>query len=80
MGTPCSVVYNAFQAKELDDEWINWDPQLIDMDMRSLLDAALMHFKFPRVSLEIIDGIPGDPDNRDAFAEELSNREIQILA
>jgi hypothetical protein len=39
-----------------------------------------MHFKFPRVSLEIIDGIPGDPDNKDAFAEELSNREIQILA
>ena len=80
MGTPCYVVYNAFQAKELDDEWINWDPQLVDMDMRSLLDAALMHFKFPRVSLEIENGEPGDPDNRDAFVEELSNREIQILA
>ena len=80
MGTPCKVVYNAFQSKELEDEWVNWDPQMIDMDMRALLESAIPYFKFPKVSLEIADGIPGDPENPDTFVEDLSNREIQILA
>ena len=65
-------VYNAFLPKMLEDEWLNWTNYEREKDWRSLLDAAIPYFKFPRVSLEI-DG--------DTFVDEnISNEEIQILA
>ena len=69
--TPTQEVYDAFLAKMLEDEWLNWDEEEIKADWRELLDGAIPFFKFPRVSLEI------DNDN---FVNDLSNEEIQILA
>ena len=65
-------VYDAFLAKMLEDEWLNWTEDEREEDWRALLDAAIPYFKFPRVSLEI------DGDN---FVDEnVSNEEIQIIA
>lgn len=65
-------VYDAFLAKMLEDEWLNWTDEEREEDWRALLDAAIPYFKFPRVSLEI------DGDN---FVDEnVANEEIQILA
>ena len=65
-------VYDAFLSKMLEDEWLNWTDEEREMDWRSLLDAAIPYFKFPRVSLEIQD---------DMFVDEnVANEEIQILA
>ena len=65
-------VYDAFLAKMLEDEWLNWTDEEREEDWRALLDAAIPYFKFPRVSLEIED---------EQFVDEnVSNEEIQILA
>ena len=65
-------VYDAFLPKMLEDEWLNWTDEEREEDWRSLLDAVIPYFKFPRVSLEIVD---------DEFVDEnISNEEIQILA
>lgn len=71
--TSVHSVYDAFLSKMLEDEWLNWTEEEIEMDWRSLLDAAIPFFKFPRVSLEI--------DESGNFVDEnVSNAEIQILA
>ena len=65
-------VYEAFLSKMLEDEWLNWTDEEREQDWRTLLDAAIPYFKFPRVSLEIQD---------DMFVDEnICNEEIQILA
>jgi len=70
--TPIQAVYDAFLAKMLEDEWLNWDEEEIKADWKELLAGAIPFFKFPRVSLEI-DG--------DYFKDEnITNDEIQILA
>lgn len=69
--TSLQVIYNAFLAKMLEDEWANWDMKAIEQDWKAMLDGALPYFKFPRVSLEI-------KDNN--FIENLTNDEVQILA
>jgi len=65
-------VYDAFFSKMLEDEWLNWTEEEIEQDLRSLLDAAIPFFKFPRVSLEI--------DDSGNFVDSVTNDEIQILA
>ena len=69
--TSLTVVYDAFLAKILDDEWDDWTEAEVQEDLGSLLDAAIEMFKFPRVSLSYADG---------NFAEDLTNSEVQILA
>jgi hypothetical protein len=69
--TSLQIVYDAFLAKMLEDEWANWDMEEIEQDWRAILDGALPYFKFPRVSLDIQD---------DSFVDDLDNEEIQILA
>lgn len=69
---PVQAVYDAFLSKMTEDEWLNWTDEEIEMDWRSLLEAAIPYFKFPRVSLEIKNGWFVD--------KEISNSEIQILA
>ena len=65
-------VYDAFLSKMLEDEWLNWTDEEREEDWRSLLDAAIPYFKFPRVSLDI---------ENDKFVDEaFSNEEVQILA
>lgn len=71
--TDLQVVYDAFLAKMLEDEWVNWDLEDIEEDWKSLLKGALPWFKFPRVSLEF-------DENEEHFEDDLSNEEIQILA
>ena len=69
--TPYTKVYDAFLARILEDEWENW---LIDeamADWRQILDMAVPHFKFPRVSLE---------QTEEGFSGDLTTVEIQILA
>ena len=69
--TPYTKVYEAFLARILEDEWENW---LIDeaiADWYQILHMAIPHFKFPRVSLEEVDG---------GFSGDLGVEEIQILA
>ena len=69
--TPYTKVYEAFLARILEDEWENW---LIDeamADWEQILHMAIPHFKFPRVSLEEVDG---------GFSGDLGIEEIQILA
>lgn len=65
-------VYTAFLSKLTEDEWVLWDEDEATQDWRTLLDGALLRFKFPRVSLEIIE---------DYFSDtSVSNSEIQVLA
>ena len=69
--TPYTKIYEAFLARILEDEWDNW---LIDeamADWEQILNMAIPHFKFPRVSLEKTD---------DGFSGDLGVEEIQILA
>lgn len=70
--TSIQKVYDAFLSKMLEDEWLNWTQEEIQMDWRSLLDAAIPFFKFPRVDLTI--------NENDQFEGDLTNVEIQILA
>ena len=51
--TPVKYVYEAFLAKLLEDEWLNWEEEEIKADWRELLNGAIPFFKFPRVSLDI---------------------------
>lgn len=69
--TSTQVVYDAFLSKVLEDEWNYWTEDELQSDWRSLLNAAIPYFKFPRVSLEI---------QEDFFVDDLTNEEIQILA
>ena len=69
--TSLQIVYDAFLAKMLEDELVNWDMEEIEQDWKAILDGALPYFKFPRVSLDIQD---------DSFVDDLDNEEIQILA
>lgn len=73
MRTSVQAVYDAFLSKMLEDEWLNWTEEETQIDWRSLLDAVIPRFKFPRVSLEI--------DDFGYFIDEdITNTEIQILA
>lgn len=71
--TDFQVVYDAFLGKMLDDEWDTWYDDDMQEDWKSLLLAALPQFKFPRVSLEY-------DLTSNAFTDDLSNEEVQILA
>ena len=75
--TSLQVVYDAFLAKMLDDEWGAWEEEDMQKDWRAILQGALPWFKFPRVSLEIVTDEETGAEN---FEADLSNEEIQILA
>lgn len=69
--TPLSRVYAAFLSKILEDEWQHWTREEIEADLMEILDAAIVWFKFPRMSLD---------HDEEFFFEELSSKEIQIIA
>ena len=79
MATPLQDVYDAFLSKIEADDWMlsgmegeSISEEILD-DWRMLLNAAIMQFRYPRVSL--------DYDKESAvFTEDLGNDEIQILA
>lgn len=69
--TSFDTVYTAFLSKILDDEWDTWTEEEIEQDLFTLLQAAVVRFKFPRVSLEY---------TQEGFTDDLTNDEVQILA
>ena len=69
--TSFEVVYTAFLSKILDDEWDNWTKEEVEEDLFTLLQSAIVRFKFPRVSLKYTE---------EGFTDDLTNEEIQILA
>lgn len=71
--TSLTTIYKRFLGKIEEDEWGDWAEEDVKEDMRVLLDAALPYFKFPKTSLEI-------DEAEEAFKEDLSNREIEIIA
>ncbi len=75
--TDLQVVYDAFLAKMLDDEWAVWEEEDMQEDWKSILQGALSWFKFPRVSLQIV---TDEETNTEKFEADLNNEEIQILA
>ena len=74
MATPLQEVYDAFLSKiEADDWMLTEEENVVAEDWRMLLNAAILQFRYPRVSL--------DYDRETAlFTDELGNDEIQILA
>ena len=71
MGTELQVVYDAFLAKMLEDEWTGWSQEELAEELEEILKGALPYFKFPKQSLAYKDGY---------FDSNLNNHEIQILA
>lgn len=69
--TSFDTVYTAFLSKILDDEWDTWTEEEMEQDIFTLLQAAVVRFKFPRVSLEYTE---------QGFTDDLTNDEVQILA
>lgn len=77
--TPYTKVYEAFLARILEDEWENWLADEAMADWKQILNMAIPHFKFPRVSFEhTIEQIDGQ--TVEGFCGELGTEEIQILA
>lgn len=74
MATPLQDVYDAFLSKiEADDWMLTEEENVVTEDWRMLLNAAIMQFRYPRISL--------DYDKESAvFTDDLGNDEIQILA
>lgn len=73
MATPLQTIYDAFLAKVEADDWMITEEnrELVKEDWRMILDAAIVQFRYPRVSL--------DYEGED-FKEDLGNDEIQVLA
>lgn len=69
--TEFTTVYDAFLSKILDDEWEDWADEVVEEDLFTLLQAAVVRFKFPRTPLTYTAA---------GFDNDLSNMEIQILA
>ena len=69
--TSFETVYTAFLSKILEDEWENWTREQVEADLFTLLQGAIVRFKFQRVSLEYTEA---------GFTDTLTNDEVQILA
>ena len=79
--TPFSSVYNLFLSKITDDMYMELTPQDTEKMLRSLLNAAIGMFEFPRKSLEIY--VPTEEDEEgteECFKSNLSQEECNILA
>jgi hypothetical protein len=73
MATPLQTIYDAFLAKVEADDWMLTEEnrELVKEDWHMILDAAIVQFRYPRVSLDY---------EGDDFKEDLGNDEIQVLA
>ena len=74
--TSCQVVYDAFLARILEDDWPHWAIEDAQADWKQLLLASIPWFKFPRKSLTI----STDEEGQDWFEGDLGPAEISILA
>lgn len=81
MATPLQTVYKAFLAKIEADDWMlsemegdSVSKEVLE-DWQMILNAAIVQFRYPRVSLDY------EGDGKSAtFTDTLGNDEIQILA
>lgn len=73
MATPLHIIYDAFLAKVEADDWMltEENQELVKEDWHMILNAAIVQFRYPRVSLDY---------EGDDFKEDLGNDEIQVLA
>lgn len=74
MATSFQDVYDVFLSKVEADDWMTteyWD--IVKKDWKMLLDAAIMRFRYPHISLDY-------DVKAESFDETLTNDEIQILA
>ena len=77
MATPLQTIYGAFLAKVEADDWTLTEmteegpSKELLKDWGMILDAAIVQFRYPRVSLDY---------EGDSFKEDLGNDEIQVLA
>ena len=73
MATPLQTIYNTFLAKVEADDWMltEENQELVKEDWRMILDAAIVQFRYPRLSLDY---------EGEYFKEDLGNDEIQVLA
>lgn len=74
MATSFQDVYDVFLSKVEADDWMvteYWD--IVKKDWKMLLDAAIMRFRYPHISLDY-------DVKAESFDETLTNDEIQILA
>lgn len=73
--TSLQQVYDCFLSKIEADDWMLTDEISMEVkaDWKMILNAAIMQFRYPHVSLKY-------DDYSEEFEEELSNDEIQILA
>lgn len=74
MATSFQDVYDVFLSKVETDDWMAteyWD--IVKKDWKMLLDAAIMRFRYPHISLDY-------DVKAESFDETLTNDEIQILA
>lgn len=86
--TPCSKVYEAFLSRITADEWmVEEELAIIERDWQALLEIGIFRFKYPRVSLNVIEQAPiydsygHELPNRElAFESDLNYDEIQLLA
>ena len=82
MATPFLKVYDAFLARITADEWtLEEELSIVERDWQELLQMAVFRFKYPRVSLTIIEDAQeeGFPSSKQ-FEGDLNNEEIQLLA
>lgn len=73
MATTFQDIYDKFLAKILDDEWLSevWTDEAVSADLRSIMEGALVWFKFPASSFE-----RGDT----AFTDTLTQEEQQVIS
>ena len=81
MATPLQNVYDAFLAKIEADDWMlsemgddSVSAEILN-DWQMILNAAIIQFRYPRVSLDY----EGEGESA-TFTDDLGNDEIQILA
>ncbi len=72
MGTPYTTIYDAYFAKVKDDFYQAMDAEELEVELYSVLKAALPRFLYPKVDL--------DGRDEDGFEEDLTNAEIDIIA
>lgn len=74
MGTPYTVIYDAYFARVKDDFYQSMDKQELEMELIKIMEAALPRFLYPKVDLDARD------NSEQEFTEYLTNAEIQIVA
>lgn len=71
--TPYQDVFDVFLTIQNSDEWVDaFDPDFVNMDLTALLEAAIVYFKLPSVSVAR-DGVNFTNDLTDVAKKVLAN-------